>query len=35
VISSVHRFARSALGGLFLAFTALVLLGSAALIIWR
>lgn len=35
VISSVHSFARSALGGPFLAFTALVLLGSAALVIWR
>ena len=35
VISSVHSFARSSLGGPFLAFTGLVLIGSAALIVWR
>jgi cytochrome c-type biogenesis protein CcmF len=35
VISSVHSFARSALGAPFLGFTALVLVGSAALVIWR
>jgi cytochrome c-type biogenesis protein CcmF len=35
VISSVHSFARSELGAPFLAFTALVLVGSAALVVWR
>ena len=35
VISSVHSFARSALGGPFLAFVALILVGSAAVLIAR
>ncbi|HJW82764.1 MAG TPA: cytochrome c-type biogenesis CcmF C-terminal domain-containing protein [Anaerolineae bacterium] len=35
VISSVHSFARSSLGAPFLAFVALALVGSAALLIWR
>ncbi|HET7090517.1 MAG TPA: cytochrome c-type biogenesis CcmF C-terminal domain-containing protein [Anaerolineae bacterium] len=35
VISSVHSFARSSLGYPFLAFTGLVLISSAALVIWR
>ena len=34
-ISSVHAFARSSLVGPFAAFTGLVLLGSAVLVIWR
>jgi len=35
VISSVHSFARSSLGVPFFLFTATVLIGSAALVIWR
>jgi len=35
VISSVHSFARSSLGVPFLLFTALILLGSAALVVLR
>ena len=35
VISSVHSFARSSLGLPFLSFVAIVLVGSAALLIWR
>jgi len=35
VISSVHSFARSSLGAPFLGFVALILVGSAALVVWR
>jgi cytochrome c-type biogenesis protein CcmF len=35
VISSVHAFAESTMGPLLLAFTGLVVVGSAVLIVWR